>query len=155
MLTGFWHGANWNFIIWGLYFAVFLVLEKFAQPILKKLGGFNHILVTFIILISFIIFNAVDLSQAVTDIGGLFGAGGIPFASTETLYHLANYSILLVLAIVGSTPVVKTLAKKFSASERFGKIANILEPVMLVALLAIVTAFLVDSSSNPFLYFRF
>lgn len=155
MLTGFWHGANWNFIIWGLYFAVFLVLEKFAQPILKKLGGFNHIIVTFIILISFIIFNAVDLSQAATDIGGLFGAGGIPAVSAETLYYVKSYAILLVLGVIGSTPAVKTLVLKINESKTGERIISILRPFAVMALLLLVTAYLADGSFNPFLYFRF
>jgi len=95
------------------------------------------------------------MGEAFTFIGGLFGAGGIPFASAETLYYLRNYAVLLILAIVGSTPVVKILATKFSESKKLGKLSNVLEPIVLVALFAVVTAFLVDSSSNPFLYFRF
>ena len=155
MLTGFWHGANWNFIIWGLYFAVFLVLEKFAQPILKKLGSFNQILVTFIILISFIIFNAVDLSQAVTDIGGLFGAGGIPAVSEETLYYVKSYAVLLVLGVIGSTPAVKTLVLRIDESKTGERIVSVLRPFAVMALLLLVTAYLADGSFNPFLYFRF
>ena len=156
LFTGFWHGASWNFIIWGLFFGVLLVIEKFwTYKFFDKSKIVGRVYILLAAIVSFMVFQLPTMGEAFTFIGGLFGAGGIPFASAETLYHLANYSILLVLAIVGSTPAVKTLAAKFSASERFGKVANILEPVMLVALLAIVTAFLVDSSSNPFLYFRF
>ena len=156
LFTGFWHGASWNFIIWGLFFGVLLVIEKFwTYKFFDKSKIVGRVYILLAAIVSFMVFQLPTMGEAFTFIGGLFGAGGIPFASAETLYHLANYSILLVLAIVGSTPVVKTLAAKFSASKRFGKVANILEPVMLVALLAIVTAFLVDSSSNPFLYFRF
>ena len=156
LFTGFWHGASWNFIIWGLFFGVLLVIEKFwTYKFFDKSKIVGRVYILLAAIVSFMVFQLPTMGEAFTFIGGLFGAGGIPFASAETLYHLANYSILLVLAIVGSTPVVKTLAAKFSESKRFGKVANILEPVMLVALLAIVTAFLVDSSSNPFLYFRF
>ena len=156
LFTGFWHGASWNFIIWGLFFGVLLVIEKFwTYKFFDKSKIVGRVYILLAAIVSFMVFQLPTMGEAFTFIGGLFGAGGIPFASAETLYHLANYSILLVLAIVGSTPVVKTLAAKFSESKRFGKVANILEPIMLVALLAIVTAFLVDSSSNPFLYFRF
>ena len=156
LFTGFWHGASWNFIIWGLFFGVLLVIEKFwTYKFFDKSKIVGRVYILLAAIVSFMVFQLPTMGEAFTFIGGLFGAGGIPFASAETLYHLANYSILLVLAIVGSTPVVKTLAAKFSESKRFGKVANILEPGMLVALLAVVTAFLVDSSSNPFLYFRF
>ena len=156
LFTGFWHGASWNFIIWGLFFGVLLVIEKFwTYKFFNKSRVIGRVYILFAGLISFMVFQLPTMGEAFSFIGGLFGAGGIPFASAETLYNIGNYGILLVLAIVGSTPVVKILATKFSESKRFGKIANILEPVMLVALLAIVTAFLVDSSSNPFLYFRF
>ena len=156
LFTGFWHGASWNFIIWGLFFGVLLVIEKFwTYKFFNKSRVIGRVYILFAGLISFMVFQLPTMGEAFSFIGGLFGAGGIPFASAETLYNIGNYGILLILAIVGSTPVVKTLATKFSESERFGKIANVLEPVMLVALLAVVTAFLVDSSSNPFLYFRF
>ena len=156
LFTGFWHGASWNFIIWGLFFGVLLVIEKFwTYKFFNKSRVIGRVYILFAGLISFMVFQLPTMGEAFSFIGGLFGAGGIPFASAETLYNIGNYGILLALAIVGSTPVVKILATKFSESKRFGKIANILEPVMLVALLAIVTAFLVDSSSNPFLYFRF
>jgi alginate O-acetyltransferase complex protein AlgI len=85
----------------------------------------------------------------------MFGAGGISFANAQTLYYLKSYAVLLVMAIVGATPVVKTLAIKFSESKKLSKVANIIEPAMIVVLFFVVTAFLVDSSSNPFLYFRF
>ena len=84
------------------------------------------------------------------DVGGVFGAGGIPLVTTETLYYLRSYAVLLIAALVGSTPVVKTAAQKISP-----KITNVLiTPVMLV-LLVLCTAYLVDGSFNPFLYFRF
>ena len=155
MLTGFWHGANWNFILWGLYFAILLVAEKLLAPILKKMKIINHIYVIFLILISFIIFNAVDLSQAATDIGGLFGAGGIPAVSDETLYYVRSYAVMLVLGVIGSTPAVKTLVNKIKATEKGEKIIYVLRPFAVIALMLLVTAYLADGSFNPFLYFRF
>ncbi len=156
LLTGFWHGASWNFILWGLFFGVLLLIEKFwLLKHLEKSRVLSRIYILFAAMISFMVFNLPTLNEAFAYIGGLFGAGGIPFASVETWYTLRSYAILLVMAIVGATPVIKTLATKFSESKKLGKIACVLEPVMLVALLAVVTAFLVDSSSNPFLYFRF
>lgn len=155
MLTGFWHGANWNFILWGLYFAILLVAEKVFAPILKKMKIINHIYVVFLILISFIIFNAVDLSQAATDIGGLFGAGGIPAVSDETLYYIRSYAVMLVLGVVGSTPAVKMLINKIKENKTGEKIIYAVRPLAVIALMLLVTAYLADGSFNPFLYFRF
>ncbi len=156
MFTGFWHGASWNFIIWGLFFGVLLVIEKFfLLKYLEKSHVLSRVYILFAVITSFIVFQIPSLGEAFTYIGGLFGAGGIPFASAETLYFLRNYAVLLILALVGSTPLIKSLATKFSTSQKLGKVANVLEPLMLVCLLIVVTAFLVDSSSNPFLYFRF
>ncbi len=156
MFTGFWHGASWNFIIWGLFFGVLLVIEKFfLLKYLEKSHVLSRVYILFAVITSFIVFQIPTMGEAFTYIGGLFGAGGIPFASAETLYFLRNYAVLLILALVGATPLVKSLATKLSTSAKLGKVVNVLEPVMLVCLLVVVTAFLVDSSSNPFLYFRF
>lgn len=155
ILTGFWHGANWNFILWGLYFAVLLAAEKLFAPILKKMKIINHFYVIFLILISFIIFNAVDLSQAASDIGGLFGAGGIPAVSDETLYYARSYAVILALGVVGSTPAVKMLINKLRENKSGGKLVYAIRPFAVVALMLLVTAYLADGSFNPFLYFRF
>ncbi len=156
LFTGFWHGASWNFILWGVFFGVLLLIEKFwTLKFLNKTHVVSRIYILLAALLSFVVFQIPTLTEAFSFIGGMFGAGGIEFSSAETLYHLKSYAVLLVMAIVGSTPVVKTLATKFSESKKLGKVANVLEPVMIAVLFMVVTAFLVDSSSNPFLYFRF
>ena len=149
MLTGFWHGANWNFIIWGLYFAVLLVIEKIF--LLKWIGRSNiisHIYVLLFVIISFVIFNATTLTEAASYIGGMFGAGNYPLISTETIFYFKDYIFVLILGLIGATPIPKILVSKF-------KLSYWLEPIVLVILLTIVTAYLVDGSFNPFLYFRF
>ncbi|MBR5782684.1 MAG: MBOAT family protein [Clostridia bacterium] len=147
MLTGFWHGADWNFIVWGLYFAVLLVIEKvFLLPYLQKSKVSGHIYVLFLVVISFVIFNANSMGEAMAYIGGMFG--GAPLCSAETLYYLKSYAVVLVLAVLGATPLPKRLAQKYG-------VLQYAEPVVLVGLLALVTAYLVDGSFNPFLYFRF
>ncbi len=155
--TGFWHGASWNFIVWGLYFAVLLVFEK--MYLLKKLENskvLSRIYVLFTVLISFVIFNATDMKEAFAYIGGMFGIGGVPFMTKEFVYYLRSFGIVLILAIVGATPLVKQVVLKVkSRNERSEKVLNILEPVVLVLLLIVMTAYLVDGSFNPFLYFRF
>ena len=156
LLTGFWHGASWNFIVWGLFFGVLLTVEKFfLLKHLNKSHVLSRVYVLLAIVVSFIVFNVPTLEEALKYIGGLFGAGGIPLSSAETIYHLRNYAVLFIIAIVGATPIVKKVAVKFSESKRFSKISSVLEIVMIISLLAVITAFLVDSSSNPFLYFRF
>ena len=157
LLTGFWHGAAWNFIVWGLYFGFFLVLEKFFLGAwLKRLPDFlSHLYVLFLVLISFVIFNASSMGQAFTDIGGLFGAGGHPLVSQEALYQLRSFAWILLFAVVGATPVPKRIIQGIKANPTGRKLLNVLEPFFLAALLLAVTAYLVDGSFNPFLYFRF
>ena len=149
MLTGFWHGADWNFIIWGLYFAVLLVIEKvFLMKFLKKSRVLGRIYVLFAVLISWIIFNATSMGEALGYIGGLFGAGGIPLVSAEAVYYLQSFGLIAAIAVIGATPIPKQLAGKV-------KFLQYVEPVFLLGLLAIITGYLVDGSFNPFLYFRF
>lgn len=149
LLTGFWHGAAWNFIVWGLYFAVLLVIEKvFLLKFLNKSKVLSHIYLIFFVLISFVIFNASSMSEAFSYIGSMFGAGNVPFISVETLYYLRSYIVILLLALIGATPLPKKLVEGT-------KFVKVLEPVVLVILLAVCTAYLVDGSFNPFLYFRF
>ena len=156
LFTGFWHGASWNFILWGVFFGVLLLIEKFwLLKALNKSRVLSRVYILLAALLSFVVFQIPTLGEAFSYIGGMFGAGGIAFSSAETLYHLKSYAVLLIMAAVGATPVVKMLATKFSESKKLGKIANVLEPVMIAVLFVVVVAFLVDSSSNPFLYFRF
>jgi alginate O-acetyltransferase complex protein AlgI len=157
MLTGLWHGAAWNFVLWGLYFAAFLLMEKlFLDKALRKLpGAVRHIYVLFAVLISFVLFNAVDLAQAAGDIGGLFGAGGIPLVSAEALYQLRSGLVLFAVAIVGATPLPKWMMGRIQTNSTGRKVLNVLEPVLLMVLLLVITGYLVDGSFNPFLYFRF
>jgi len=149
MLTGFWHGADWNFIVWGLYFAVFLVIEKtFLLKWIKNSKIISRFYVLIFVIISFVIFNAVSLKEALQYIGGMFGAGGYPLLSVETIFNIKNYALVLIIAIIGATPIPKYIAQKI-------KLLQYLEPLCLIVLLTMVTAYLVDGSFNPFLYFRF
>ena len=123
---------------------------------MKKLPAFlSHIYVLFLVMISFVIFNASSMGQAFSDIGGLFGTGGIPLVSREALYQLRSFGWILVLALIGATPGPKQLVARIKSSPTGHKILNLLEPVFLAVLLLAVTAYLVDGSFNPFLYFRF
>ena len=150
MLTGLWHGASWNFVLWGLMFAVLLLAEKWI-PMLQKLPDIlRRVYVLLLVMVSFVPFNAADLSQATADLAGLIGLGGIPLVTGESVYCLRSYGMIFLLGFVGATPVVKNLASRVPE-----KIASVLEPVILVGLLLVCTGYLVDGSFNPFLYFRF
>lgn len=157
MLTGFWHGASWNFIVWGLLFGVLLTIEKLVigDKIEKIPKVIRHLYVLFVVMISFIIFNSDDIISAFHNISGLFGGGGEVFINDVCLYYLNSYGLILLMACFGATPICKNLVEKISKSKTGKKIINILEPVYLGVLLLIVTTYLIDGSYNPFLYFRF
>ena len=156
MLTGFWHGAAWNFVVWGLMFAVLLIMEKLwlLKP-LSKCRPLAHLYVVFVVVISFVIFNAENMGQALSDIGGLFGAGGIPLVSAEAVYCLRSFALVLILAVFGATPLLRNGLVRLSQYPTAGKVLNALEPFTLFILLLVMTGYLVDGSFNPFLYFRF
>ena len=156
MLTGFWHGAAWNFIVWGLFFAVLLMVEKlWLLKYLKKSRVLSHIYVVVLIIISFVIFDASSMGQAFSYIGSMFGTGGYPLVSTEFLYYLRSYGVVLILGIIGATPLPKKLWNRIAATNIGSNIMTFAEPIALSALLLCCSAYLVDGSYNPFLYFRF
>ena len=151
MLTGAWHGAAWNFVLWGLLYALFLLLEKWVPGLQKLPGVLRHGYVLLIVMLGFVLFNADSISQAGSDIAALFGFGGLPAVTAETLYYLRSYGPLFVMGFVGSTPIVKQLAQKVSET----KAGPVLEMLLLAGLLLVCTGYLVDGSFSPFLYFRF
>jgi len=154
LLTGFWHGAAWNFLCWGLYFAALLILEKLVLlRFLEKHRIFGHVYLLLAVVFGFVLFDAATLSGAWDCIRGMLGLGSLPIASAEGLYLLKSNALLLILAALGATPLPKRIAKALEA--RCPKAAALLHPAALCALLLICTAYLVDGSYNPFLYFRF
>jgi len=154
MLTGFWHGADWNFILWGGYFGVVLLIEKFfLGKILEKSPKIlRHIYVMLIVFISWAFFDAVGgFGTAFVTIGNMFGAGG-SLASTEALYYLRSYAIPIIIAVIGVTPLCKILSEKIDKKQT---LVMILEPAVILLILTASTAAMVDGSFNPFIYFRF
>lgn len=151
MLTGLWHGAAWNFVLWGLFFGIFLMMEKWVPGLQKLPNALRHGYVMLAVIFSFVLFNANSLSQAAGDMAGMLGLGGLPLISAPAVYYLKSYGLLFLLGILGATPLVKTLARKAADT----KAAWVLEPLVLAALLLVCTAYLVDGSFSPFLYFRF
>ena len=155
-LTGFWHGAAWNFIVWGLYFVIFLIFEKTKiGNIITKTHVLNRIYTLLFIIISFVIFDAVNMSEAFSYIKAMLGFSDVPLVSNECIYYLKEYFVILVLGLIGATPFVKNIATKLTELKGVRAFVGILEPIVLVGLLVLVTAYLVDGSFNPFLYFRF
>ena len=152
-LTGFWHGAGWTFMSWGLYFGVLLIIEKlFLKKYLEKTPSFiQHFYVVFIVIISFVLFNADTFTMAFSDLKIMFGASGLPLYSADTLYNLRSYAVLLIVSFLAATPLFRNLGRKIEGT----KISTILEPVVVAVILIVSTAYLVDGSFNPFLYFRF
>ena len=152
-----WHGASWNFIIWGLYFACFLVLEKlFLKKWLDKAPKIIGFIYTFfLVIISFVIFNTNDLNSLMIELKSLFGFNNLVFTNEVTNYYLNSYLGVFVIALFGATPLMKKIIDKLKDQEKGEKIINLLEPIFLLGLLILSTSYLVDGSFNPFIYFRF
>ncbi len=151
MLTGFWHGASWNFILWGVYFGVILMLEKaFVLKWLEQLPTFvQHVYALVLILIGWIIFSVTDITQIPMALLGLIRFSK-PF-DQMSLWYLLNYGVLFVLCILCSTPFFTNMFKKI----RNENVQMILSLVLVMGALVLCVAYLVDASYNPFLYFRF
>ena len=153
-LTGFWHGAGWTFISWGLYFALFLVLEKLLWKYIEKIpSAIRHIITLFLVMVSFILFDAATIGDAVATVGKLFSFGNV--SSAETIYYLRSYAVLLLLAVIGCTDYPKRLAVYLAEKSKIQSAVQIAKPIVMGALFLVSTAYLVDGSFNPFLYFRF
>ncbi|SCZ81133.1 MBOAT family O-acyltransferase [Acidaminobacter hydrogenoformans] len=157
MLTGFWHGAEWNFIVWGLFFALFLIIEKLwiGKYLEKAPSVLSRFYVLLLVAVSFVIFNADGMKEAITYISAMFGTQGYPLITAETLYYLRSYAVIIGIAVIGSTPFIKNSVQLLQQYHAARRILNTVEPVVMVALLLVITAYLVDGSFNPFLYFRF
>lgn len=150
-LTGLWHGAGWNFIIWGLYFGVLLFLEKtvFAGRVGKH--PYAGRTVTFLlVVIGFVIFSADSLQDGLHTLTCMAGLQGLPLLDAKTLFYLRDYGVILIVAWICAFPVFPALQKM-----KFMQKLSFLQPLLVLAALIIVTAFLVDASFSPFLYFRF
>ena len=156
LATGLWHGAAWTFVLWGLWFAVLLLLEKSVLlPVLEKHRALGHVYTLFFVTLGFVLFDADSAAQAVSRIGAMFGAGGLPLLSTQAVYLLRSYGPLLALGILCATSLPKKLLTRLREAKGAAPALNALEPLCVLAVLALGTAFLVDGSFNPFLYFRF
>lgn len=154
-LTGAWHGASWNFILWGLFFGVILILEKvILLKLLKKLPTWtNYVYTAFLVLISWVIFAFEDLGKVKDYLFTMFHLNKTNIVNAEGLYCLKNYFIIIVIGLILSTPVISKLLKKLE--EKQSNIRSILITGVYIGILVLSTASLVSDSYNPFLYFRF
>ena len=151
MLTGAWHGAAWNFVLWGLVFALLLMAEKWIPALGKLPTVLRRSYVLLAVVLTFVLFNADSIGQAGQDILALFGLRGLPLVTKEAVYYLRSFGILFALGILGSTPLPARLGGRIRQTPAGG----LLEMLLLGGLLLVSTAYLVDGSFSPFLYFRF
>ena len=154
-LTGAWHGASWNFILWGLFFGVILILEKvILLKLLKKLPTWtNYVYTAFLVLISWVIFAFEDLGKVKDYLFTMFHLNKTNIVNAEGLYYLKNYFIIIVIGLILSTPVISKLLKKLEKKQ--SNIRSILITGVYIGILVLSIASLVSDSYNPFLYFRF
>ena len=156
-LTGLWHGDSWNFILWGLYFALLLIIENlFLQNILSKLPALiQHIYAKFFIIISFVIFNNENIKDLWSSLYNMFNFRGIDLYNDFSTYYLKSYTVLLIVSVIGATPILKNIIQKINKNVTGQKVISTINPILNIVLLVVVTAYLIDGSFNPFLYFRF
>ena len=148
-LTGLWHGASWNFVLWGLGFAALLLLEKLFPRLARLPRGLAQVYVMAAVTLSFVLFSAESLAQAGQDFGGMLGLAGLPAVTAESIYQLRSFAVLLIAGILGATPLPKRLGH--AVGQRYPWVQAAIMPILLL----LCTAYLVDGSFNPFLYFRF
>ena len=151
-LTGLWHGASWNFLLWGLYFGVLLILEKLwlKKWIDRWPRALQHLYTLFLVLVSWAIFAVEDFGQLGGYLSAMFGLAGGGLADGAFRYYLGSYGLSLLAACVASTPLMAGLWRQLPQ-----RAERVLLPVVILAGLLLCTAYLVDATYNPFLYFRF
>lgn len=156
-LTGLWHGDSWNFILWGLYFALLLIIENlFLQNILSKLPALiQHIYAKFFIIISFVIFNNENIKDLWSSLYNMFNFRGGDLYNDFSTYYLKSYAVLLIVSMIGATPILKNIIQKINKNVTGQKVISTINSILNIVLLVVVTAYLIDGSFNPFLYFRF
>ncbi|MDD3539998.1 MAG: MBOAT family protein [Eubacteriales bacterium] len=156
LLTGFWHGASWNFVVWGFFYFILLQMERIGlSKILDKAGSAVRIIYTFFFVnLGFVLFNADSLTEALSNIGGMFGGQALKLWDPLTLYYVKSYALVFLLAIIASTPYPKRLWERIR-NRTSGFILDTVAALGVFMVLFLSTAQLVDGSFNPFLYFRF
>lgn len=157
ILTGIWHGASYNYVLWGVYFGLLLILEKmFLKKWLDRIPAvFSHLYSIFFILMGWLIFSFEALGEGMAYGKVMFGMAEVAFANDMVLYLIRNYGVLLIVCLIGCTPLIKKWAKVCLESKKHQGLVTVAVNVVMILLFVIITAYLVDASYNPFLYFRF
>lgn len=155
ILTGFWHGASFNFIFWGVFYAVLIIAERLGfSRVLEKMPSALSTLYTFLmVMIGWIMFDLDTMSDFFRYIGAMFA--GNTFADSTSVYQLTSYGIMFVICIIASTDLWSGICRSVQSKEVTARVFNCAAPVVMLALLLLCTCYLVDASYNPFLYFRF
>lgn len=156
-LSGLWHGASWNYVLWGLYYGVLLMFEKmFLKKWLDRLPKvFAHAYTLFFVITGFVLFRLENLSEAFSYLKGMFGVGSSPVIARTGLYQIKSYLPIILFAVIGATPFCKRVIRSVKENNRAGIVMEVLTPLFVIGILGLVTAFLIQSSVHPFLYFRF
>lgn len=155
-LTGLWHGASWNFILWGLYFGIIIIVEKlFLGKYLEKVNPIISIIYTFVLVVlGWVLFDTNNLTDSFQYYKAMFfGNGNI--ADSFALYQLKNFGVIFIFCILCSGGLIGIILKKLQNRSVASKIINSSVPLVQIAVMLVCTAYLVDASYNPFLYFRF
>lgn len=159
MLTGIWHGNRWNFLLWGLWFALFLIAERLGMgKVLKRLPRiFGHLYTVFIVLVGWVFFSVESPEGILSFLSAMFGRNNAGLYDKRSLYLVGEYAVLFVVAAVSCTPLFSRIAKRLEeAKSGYGAaVFRLAEKVVPGLLLLGSIAYVVDASYNPFLYFRF
>lgn len=156
-LTGLWHGAEWNFLLWGLYYGVLLILEKHVWgALMDRLPGvIQHIYTFVLVMVGWVFFFSPDLGSALDYIGMMFGMGACALADRQAVFLLTTHWLLFLLCILGSSSIGWTILRAFMESYKKGRTQRIMSCVIYMGIFLVSVAFLVTETFNPFLYFRF
>lgn len=155
LLTGLWHGANWNFILWGLYYGVFLIIEKtfLLSWFENKSNLIKRIYTLMVVIVGWVFFEFENLSLGMAFIKSMFGFGNKPLINSNAIYYLYTNAFLFIVLIISSTPIPKNLFIRLKEKMNGGE--TVLIPIAYMFLIFLCTAYLVNETYNPFLYFRF
>jgi len=161
-LTGLWHGASWNFVIWGLYYFVLILLEnKFLLRLFEKLPAiFSRVYLWTAVLVGWVFFYHLDLGEALQLLGIMFGVNAAAFTGPEVAIHFLNNALFLLVAAAGCTPLIKEMGSRLKGhipgkTSRISVIGKVIMPLANIVVLVLSLIFLVGQTYNPFLYFRF
>lgn len=154
-VTGLWHGASWNFIFWGIYFGVFVFLEKmFLGNVLKKTPKIiSNLYTMLVVIIGWVFFDIYKFGEAVNYIKVMFGVGENSFIDNAAIYYMYTNAIVLILAIVCATPIIKKVIENIKKKQSV--LGSVIMGICYIGILFLSTSYLVNQSFSPFLYFKF